>query len=135
MTKYHGKCDCGAVQFDAEIEDPSAAIICYCNACKVRYGAFCPVYQVPDDKFTLTSGADKIKSYTYTGDSGLPVPCSFCLVCGTNVFREPQFYTGKKVVIAGTLGEPWYNGELKPSMTVYENERLGWMSAGDLKSL
>ncbi|KAK9468987.1 Mss4-like protein [Lipomyces arxii] len=135
MPTYHGSCDCDAVQFDAVIEKPAEAIVCHCNECKIRYGAFSTVYPVPDDKYTITKGEENLKSWSYAGDSGNPVPCTFCSICGTNLYREPVPFAGNKIVIVGTLKEPFFKEEIKPSGFVYGKAKLGWVSSTGLKDL
>ncbi|KAK9468986.1 Mss4-like protein [Lipomyces arxii] len=135
MTTYHGSCDCGAVKFDCVLDNPASAIVCHCENCKIRNGVFASVLAVPEDKFSITSGADKLTKYSYPGDSGNPVPIFFCSICGTTVFKEPVSMAGMKIVLAGTLNKAWFSGEVKPTAFVYGNEKFDWVSTEGLKNL
>ncbi|KAK9375672.1 Mss4-like protein [Lipomyces chichibuensis] len=128
MPSYNGSCDCGAIQFDAEIDQPDGAILCHCDECKIRYGAFCPVY-------AITKGKEYLKSWAYKGDSGEPVPCTFCSNCGTNLYRQPKPYAGNKIVIAGTLKQAWNSEELRPTASVYNSKKLHWFTIDNFKNL
>ncbi|KAK9488414.1 Mss4-like protein [Lipomyces starkeyi] len=135
MPSYNGSCDCGAIQFEADIDQPDGAIVCHCDECKIRYGAFSPVFPVPDDKYKIIKGKEYLKSWAYKGDSGKPVPCTFCSNCGTNLYRQPQPFAGTKIVIAGTLKGAWNSEELKPTASVYNSKKLHWFTIDNFKNL
>jgi hypothetical protein len=77
---FEGSCHCGAVTFSIDADPPTSAISCNCSHCR-RKGfllAFFPVEQ-----FTLQSGADKLRSYTFNKHM---IEHSFCTTCGTQAF-------------------------------------------------
>ncbi|KAK9381379.1 Mss4-like protein [Kockiozyma suomiensis] len=136
MTKYEGSCDCGDVKVTAEISDPSGGIICHCGECKLRYGPYNAVFAVPEDDYKVVSGKDSLKSWSYTGASGNPVPCSFCSNCGVNMFRKEATLPGLTVVIASTLKEGWESGKLRPTQSLLTSRALPWISeVGTFKNL
>ncbi|KAK9450239.1 Mss4-like protein [Limtongia smithiae] len=127
MPTYTCSCDCGAVTAEVEIEDATKAIVCHCDECKLRYGTFCPVFPVADAKYTITKGADKLKTWAYAGASGNPVPCTFCSECGVNMYRKNVPMAGLTIVIASTLKEPWFKEEAVPALCVYEKNKFSWL--------
>ena len=66
--KIDGRCHCGYVTYEAEI-DPEKVIICHCLDCQVLSGsAFRTMAQSREGTFKLRSG--QLKIYVKTADSG-----------------------------------------------------------------
>jgi hypothetical protein len=80
--KVTGKCHCGKVGFEAEI-DPAQVRICHCTDCQTLSGAAyrINVASLPGT-FRLTRGSPKTYIKT-TADSGNPRSHGFCGDCGT----------------------------------------------------
>ena len=84
MTWRGGGCHCGAVRFEALLPDVVPAQTCTCTICKMT--GFTHVI-TPESRFRLTSGADKITTYTF--NTGV-AKHTFCSVCGIKAFYRPR---------------------------------------------
>jgi hypothetical protein len=81
--KIDGRCHCGYVTYDAEI-DPEKVIICHCRDCQMLSGsAFRTMALSREGTFRLRSG--QLKIYVKTADSGTKRAQSFCPECGTQI--------------------------------------------------
>src|SRR3982751_1357359 len=70
-VKVDGRCHCGAIAFEAEI-DPARVTICHCTDCQMLTGtAFRTTVPAPVATFVLRSGTPKTYLKT-TADSGPP---------------------------------------------------------------
>ncbi|MEJ0066147.1 MAG: GFA family protein [Caulobacteraceae bacterium] len=79
-----GGCHCGAVRFEAKLADEVEAQTCTCSMCE-KVG-FVHVI-VPESRFRLLQGADKITTYTF--NTGV-AQHTFCSVCGVKPFYRPR---------------------------------------------
>jgi hypothetical protein len=77
---YTGSCHCGAVTFSVAADAPSDAMTCNCSHCS-RKGLVLTF--VPDDQFTLDSGADKLTDYQFYKHN---ITHQFCTICGCQAF-------------------------------------------------
>src|SRR5262245_13258504 len=92
--KIDGRCHCGYITYEAEI-DPEKVMICHCADCQTLSGsAFRTVVFTREDTFNLLSG--KLKTYIKTGESGTKRPQSFCPECGTPI-HSSTLGDGQKV--------------------------------------
>src|SRR4029434_9056229 len=84
MMKIDGRCDCGYISYEAEI-DPETVAICNCTDCQTLSGsAFRTVVPTEKGSFRLLSG--ELKIYVKTGESGNKRPRSFCPHCGSPTY-------------------------------------------------
>jgi hypothetical protein len=84
--KIDGRCHCGYISYEAEI-DPEKVVICHCTDCQTLSGsAFRTVALTRENAFRLLSGEPKI--YVKTGDSGTKRVQSFCSECGTPIYSS-----------------------------------------------
>jgi hypothetical protein len=121
--KVEGRCHCGQITFDAEI-DPNAVRICHCADCQTLTGS---VYRVTaptlGPSFVLRSGTPQI--YIKTAESGKKRAHAFCPNCGTPIYatdpHEPDTY-GIRV---GTLKQ---RAELPPTLQIWHRSALPWVS-------
>lgn len=120
--KVSGRCHCGAISFEAEI-DPNQVRICHCTDCQTLSGsAFrINVASLPGS-FALTGGTPKI--YVKTAESGNRRVHAFCPDCGTPLWAtspdpDPQSY-GLRV---GTLD---CRTELAPARQGWCRSALPW---------
>lgn len=82
--KVDGKCHCGSITYEAEV-DPASARICHCTDCQVLSGtAFRTVVPTREEDFTLLSGTPK--TYFKTAESGAKRAQVFCPDCGTPLY-------------------------------------------------
>ena len=84
--KIDGRCHCGHITYEAEI-DPDKVMICHCADCQTLSGsAFRTVVFTRENSFKLLSG--ELKIYVKTGESGTKRPQSFCPQCGTPIYSS-----------------------------------------------
>lgn len=88
---YSGSCHCGAVAFAVEADAPKSALSCNCSHCRRK--GFLLAF-VPAAEFTLTSGADKLREYTYNTHK---IRHQFCTICGTQAFAFGKGQDGSDV--------------------------------------
>ena len=79
-----GGCHCGAVRFEAALPDAVEAQDCNCSIC-AKVG-FVHVI-VPESRFHLLSGADRLTSYSFNTGVARHL---FCSVCGVKSFYRPR---------------------------------------------
>ncbi len=84
MTARAGGCHCGAVRFEVDLPDEVEARACTCSMCEKT--GFIHII-VPESRFRLTAGADKITTYTF--NTGV-AKHTFCAVCGVKPFYRPR---------------------------------------------
>ncbi|MBD2185081.1 GFA family protein [Planktothrix sp. FACHB-1355] len=80
---YDGGCHCGAVRFRVVVEKHEADE-CNCSICKKK--GFLHLI-VPPEKFTLLSGEDVLRTYTF--NTGV-AKHTFCGICGIHAFYRPR---------------------------------------------
>ena len=127
--KVDGRCFCGAVTYDAEI-DPDRVLICHCTDCQNHSGsAYRVVAGVVDGGFRLLAG--ELKSYEKVADSGSVRSRTFCPECGTNIYActvgEGTGFFGLRL---GTINQ---RAELTPKLRVWCRSALPW--SDDLSGL
>src|SRR3546814_2323508 len=77
---FEGSCHCGAVTFSVDADEPESAISCNCSHCR-RKGLLLGFF--PKDSFTLLTGEDALRSYTFNTHK---IDHQFCQTCGTQPF-------------------------------------------------
>jgi hypothetical protein len=121
--KVTGRCHCGKISFEAEI-DPAQVRICHCTDCQTLSGsAFRVNVGTQPGTFRLLSGTPKTYIKT-TADSGNPRAHGFCPDCGTPLWAtstdaNPASY-GLRV---GTLD---CRADLVPSRQGWFRSALPW---------
>ncbi|MEJ6595490.1 GFA family protein [Parasphingorhabdus sp.] len=83
-VKVTGGCHCGAVRFEAYVENSSEMLDCNCSIC-VRTG-FLHMF-VAHQEFTLLKGADDLTSYRFGSGQAEHL---FCSHCGVKSFYQPR---------------------------------------------
>src|SRR5215472_10984669 len=82
--KIDGRCHCGFIAYEAEV-DPEAVYICHCTDCQAITGtAFRWAAPVPEESFKLLSG--KPKTYIKTAESGATSHQLFCPECASPLY-------------------------------------------------
>ncbi len=79
-----GGCHCGAVRFEAALPEAIEAQDCNCSIC-ARTGFIHII--VPESRFRLLAGADRLTSYTFNTATARHL---FCSVCGVKSFYRPR---------------------------------------------
>lgn len=123
-----GKCHCGAIAYEAEI-DLNTVRICHCTDCQTLTGsAYRVIVRAPAAGFALKSGTPKI--YVRISDSGARRGQAFCPDCGTPLYaaalESPAFY----VLRLGSIAQ---RAALAPKDQVWCRSALSW--SGDLSGI
>jgi hypothetical protein len=125
--KIDGRCHCGKIAFEAEV-DQNAVAICHCTDCQTLTGS---VYranvQAPAAGFKMLRGEPKVYIKT-TAESGNRRVHAFCADCGTPIYAtavtNPQSYSLRIGTIRqrAELGRPvrqiWCRSALPWSMDI-----------------
>jgi hypothetical protein len=120
--KVDGRCHCGFITFEAEIE-PGRAWLCHCTDCQTLSGsAFRAVVPTRTGAFTLLSG--EVKNYVKIGTSGAKRLHGFCPECGSPIYSTSES-AGPKVynLRIGTIRQRW---ELVPRAQIWCRSALPW---------
>ena len=80
---YEGGCHCGAVRFRVNV-DSHIVEDCNCSICRKK--GFLHLI-VQSDRFTLLSGAESLRTYTF--NTGI-AKHTFCCICGIHPFYRPR---------------------------------------------
>ena len=103
MTKkYTGRCACGAVKFDFDTT-PTFVAVCHCLDCKKASGGEAATwFGVPEDDFSLLSGAPK--AFHYVANSGKGLDRNFCPECAARLYTSNlESFPGLVFVQLGSL--------------------------------
>ena len=120
--KVTGKCHCGQVRYEAEI-DPAKVNLCNCTDCQMLTGSVFRVgVPAPAETYKLLSGKPKV--YVKTADSGTKRRHSFCPNCGTPVSAtadvdNPPAYSLR----VGCLDQ---RAQLPPKRRIWCKSALAW---------
>lgn len=119
--KVQGRCHCGAITFEAEV-DPSKATICHCTDCQMLSGT---AYRttVPADAatFVLKSGTPKV--YVKTAESGRQRHHGFCGDCGTPIYATAPVNPVSYGLRVGTLAQ---RAQIAPARRIWCRSALPW---------
>jgi len=120
-----GGCHCGAVRFEAALADEVEAQTCTCSICEMT--GFIHVI-VPESRFRLLRGQDKLATYTF--NTGVAQHL-FCSVCGVKSFYRPRSNPDGWSVNARSLDKSG-----RPALTLSEFDGRHWEEhAGELAHL
>jgi len=130
--RIDGRCHCGAIAYEAEI-DPASAKICHCTDCQTLSGsAFRSVVFTREGTFTLRQG--RLTTYVKTAESGRKREQSFCPVCGTPIYSTAPG-DGPKVH-ALRLGTVRQRDEITPRLQTWHRSAQGWVGKiGDIAAV
>jgi hypothetical protein len=120
--KIDGRCHCGAITFEAEV-DPAMLGICHCSDCQTLSGsAFRANIAAPAAQFALRG--DTLKSYVKTAESGNKRRHAFCGNCGTPIYacavQDPQNYSLR----VGTIAQ---RAAFVPRRQIWRRSALPWV--------
>lgn len=122
--KIDGRCHCGAITYEAEI-DPDKVAVCHCTDCQTLSGsAFRTIVFTREGSFRLLSGEPRI--YVKTGESGARRRQAFCPHCGTPIYATSAG-EGPKVhsVRVGTARQ---RDELVPKTQFWFRSAQRWLA-------
>jgi hypothetical protein len=89
--RYHGSCQCGAIDFNVELSLDST-VTCNCSRCR-RLGSVLAF--APKDGFTLNSDPAALSEYLFNQHV---IRHQFCGVCGIEPFAYGQMPDGTSTV-------------------------------------
>ena len=120
--KVTGRCHCGQVRYEAEI-DPAKVNLCNCTDCQMLTGSvFRVAVPAPAATYRLLSGQPRV--YVKTADSGTKRRHSFCPNCGTPVSATAD--TGKPETYSLRVGCLDQRAQLPPRRRIWCKSALGW---------
>lgn len=91
MKKYIGKCHCGKIEFEVEM-DISSPLICNCSHCEVK-GLILSFTEKKN--FKLIKGEESISEYLFNKKV---IHHKFCNTCGVEPFAFGKGHTGVETV-------------------------------------
>ncbi len=95
-----GGCHCGAVRFEAALPIDVEAQACNCSIC-ARTGFLHLI--VPESRFRLIQGADRLTTYTFNSHTARHL---FCRICGVKSFYRPRSNPDGWSINAHCLDDP-----------------------------
>jgi len=120
--KVTGRCHCGQVRYEAEI-DPAKVNLCNCTDCQMLTGSvFRVAVPAPAATYRLLSGQPRV--YVKTADSGTKRRHSFCPNCGTPVSATAD--TGKPETYSLRVGCLDQRAQLPHRRRIWCKSALGW---------
>lgn len=127
-----GRCHCGAIAYEAEI-DPGTAMICHCTDCQTLTGsAFRTVVLTREGTFALRQG--RLSTYVKTAESGRKREQAFCPTCGTPIYSTAPG-DGPKVH-ALRLGTVRQRDQLVPQRQIWHRSAQGWVGRlGEIRAV
>src|SRR3546814_460332 len=106
--KVHGKCQCGAIQYEATV-DPHSVLLCHCDDCQRLTGSvYRPIIHTSYDNFVLKNGSPRL--YLKIGGSGKKRAHYFCGTCGSPIYSTDPEAREKLSLRVGGLDEKHYFG-------------------------
>lgn len=126
MSKRRASCVCGQLSVLCEGE-PVRVSICHCLPCQQRTGSvFATQARFPRSQ---THAEGRATHYVRIADSGNRARFSFCPVCGSTVFWEPEALPDFVAVAVGAFADPTFPA---PQVAVYEDRCHPWAAMPDL---
>lgn len=121
--RHTGGCLCGAIRY--EVEGPLGPLVfCHCGQCRKAQGtAFASSVPVPVARFTLVSGADKLKCYRASAPKGR----YFCAECGSPIYSRIDGAETLRLR-AGSLDAPV---ALVPAAHIFVADKASWFDITD----
>lgn len=121
--KVTGSCFCGAVGYEAEIDEKRIGA-CHCRDCQIMSGsAFRLAAFVQPGDFRFTHGTPK--HFDKTADSGNVRRMAFCGDCGTHLSAFPA--DGGKGYVSIRIATAKEFADLRPSLEVYCDSGVRWL--------
>ncbi len=118
--KIDGRCHCGAITFDAEVDAPELRI-CHCTDCQTLTGsAFRANVSVPAARFALRGN---VSSYVKTAESGSRRRHAFCPTCGTPIYACAETTPESYSLRIGTITQ---RASFKPTRQIWMRSALPW---------
>lgn len=122
MGMRHASCSCGQLRVDCGGE-PTRVSICHCLECQKRTGsAFAVQARFARADVEIEGQA---QHWSRAGDSGASATFSFCPVCASTIFWEPDGADYIYMAV-GAFADPTFP---PPHVSVYEERQHPWALA------
>jgi hypothetical protein len=119
--KIDGRCHCGKISYEAEI-DPEKVIICHCTDCQTNSGApYRANVPAAIENFKLTG---QPKLYVKTADSGTKATIAFCGDCGSALYSAKL---ENPVIVNLRLGAVKQRAQLTPKAQFWCGSAMPWV--------
>jgi hypothetical protein len=130
--KIDGKCHCGNITYQAEI-DPEQVYICHCTDCQSISGtAFRWAVSVAEEDFRLLSGSPK--TYIKRSESGAESHQLFCPDCASPLYSTVIGEGPKSFNLR--LGTARQCAELQPKLQLWHRSAQAWVTdIGQVKEI
>ena len=120
--KVEGRCLCGFLCYEAEVDERSVTI-CNCTDCQIHSGsAFRVTVPAIEKTFKFLSGQPT--SYVKTSESGNTRALAFCPKCGTPVYSKPG--DGKVGFFGLRIGPLRQRDSLIPAKQIWCRSAQSW---------
>lgn len=120
-----GKCFCGAIGYQAELDEKRIGI-CHCRDCQILSGsAFRMSSVVPIEHFRFTRGEPKY--FDKRADSGAVRRMAFCGACGTHLCSLPTDNDSTSPFVSIRLSTASEFAQLKPVSEIFCDSRVAWL--------
>jgi len=121
--KVDGRCHCGQITFEAEI-DPERVRICHCSDCQSLSGsAFRLTAPTSEADFRLLGGTPRL--YRKTAESGAVRIQAFCGECGSPIYATSV--DGDKRTFGIRVGILSQREQLTPGRQFWSRSKLPWL--------
>ncbi len=101
MTRYQGRCHCGAVRFTYEADDIERGLRCNCSIC-ARKGALMSAEAIPPERLHFDADDGALGLYQFGSATAKHY---FCRHCGIYPFHETARFPGHYRVNLGCIDE------------------------------
>jgi len=118
-----GSCFCGAVEWEAEI-DETVLGVCHCRDCQVFSGSAFRMSGGNPQNFRFTKGAPKF--FDKKADSGKVRRMAFCGDCGTHLASLPPEGEDDSFVSIRLATSKDF-AQMKPMAEIYCDSKAAWM--------
>jgi hypothetical protein len=131
MMKVDGRCHCGHLKFEAEV-DESEVVICHCRDCQILAGsAFSVSVPAKAETFRFLQGEPAF--YIKTAESGNRRRHAFCPRCGTRVLACAA--DGEAGFFGLRVGPLTQRDQLIPSEQIWTRSAQRWLDRiGELQA-
>ena len=124
--RVDGECHCGAVAYEAEVNE-KRTFICHCEDCQIFSGsAFRVRSLVERQDFTLTRG--DLKTYTKIAASGNQRVMHFCETCGTHICGTDHKDLDGASAVSISTGTMQQKARVTPIAQVWCGSKLPWVA-------
>jgi hypothetical protein len=119
--KIDGRCHCGAIAFEAEV-DPDAMTICHCGDCQMLSGS---AFRTSIATASLRLLKGEPKSYVKTADSGARRRQAFCETCGTQIYACAESNPTTYSLRTGTIAQ---RAMFRPKHQIWIKSAMPWVN-------